>query len=666
MEKRTLASLIFSLLLAITFFAPGCFVQKKQREATVESSRGNVFQYTYREHLQEGKVGVAFYLIKDRFAEPSEILPISEREKSDITGFPNPALKIVVTPPLFAKESHADKLEMVLYRNDLEVSEGVDVKGLDEVISLKAGAELLLPLSHDFSADTLAVAFSLLVTNEAGKVLPKGKRSVQRHFPIKNLTNDCDGDGKKDTQGPCPQIIITGKVMDDWTQRPMEEVEVTLETELSEDRLLTDWDGAFRIKVDTTGASPEIILKIEQPGYLAEVLTIDRSSVVPGQELQIYLRRLEPLDISDEKASIGEDEVEEIPEESKDPSSSPGSSEKPSVSPVQPPAEGDKSMPTKTEEALWQEIQTSEDHSDFEEYLKLYPQGKHRQEAQQKLQESYQNAVKGLLEYYVPDTMVLNAPHLIRVVITSDTSDLGREKAKEAFEGIVGPPPSVPDSIVEALIKISEVMRAELRDPSPAGDKRFFIDPPGKKEQIVDLYTGDPTVWNWTVTPLTKGKHSLNIIVEVLFEKDGQYFPKAEEQVFTVSVVVEPSFFSQNLGWLLTTAMLLLAGLLAIWLWRRRKQKQMIQLAVSYNQLTALVAQNRLDTALDMLADALRDTSDKYFGETVIYQSRLSDLEENINKGIISTDAAALEENKIRNSVLSMLSRIRRNFHLES
>ncbi len=208
-------------------------------------------------------------------------------------------------------------------------------------------------------------------------------------------------------------------------------------------------------------------------------------------------------------------------------------------------------------------------------------------------------------------------------------------------------------------------MRAELRDPSPEDDRNFFIDPTGKRVQRVDLQNSEATTWNWTVKPLQKGTHQLKIIIEIIFEKDGKDIPKEEEQIFEVSVVVEPNFFSQNLLMLIIGGFVLILATVAYFLIKRRKTQKAVQLALPYEELVKLIGLNQLESALDLLTDAFEGKSDKYANETLLYRSRLLENQEKERLGIIDDEKATLEKNKINFSVLKMLKKVKKEFNID-
>ncbi len=313
---------------------------------------------------------------------------------------------------------------------------------------------------------------------------------------------------------------------------------------------------------------------------------------------------------------------------------------------------------------LWSKISKSNYPADFEGFMKKYPDSEFVPMASERLKETQGEIVRGLLHYLIPDTMEVDLSSSASVVISADTTETVREAAVEELADYYDVPRSELPRIREEVIKITDVMRAQLVDPSPTTDRNFFISPEEAQEQKVDLEHKEPTVWNWSVTPLKKGRHPLIVRVFILFDENGKEVPRIEEQRFNVNVVVQPSAFQRNLPTFLGGGLGLLA-ILGLWWWRRRnQQKEQVQLELSYSEITDMVGQGELGSALLLLQQTLRGKSDRYYREVVQYQARLNRNEEQLRTGVIDNREANLEQNKIRFAVLKMLEKVKKAFDL--
>jgi hypothetical protein len=89
------------------------------------------------------------------------------------------------------------------------------------------------------------------------------------------------------------------------------------------------------------------------------------------------------------------------------------------------------------------------------------------------------------------------------------------------------------------------------------------------------LYSDDPTIWNWTVTPLQKGEHQLNVVVSIIFDQNGKEVPKVEElQIFKIEIVVEAEVFGEKLGMDGANRTWSILGGFYLWLFLFRKKEK--------------------------------------------------------------------------------------------
>ncbi len=660
-------------LLGISLFLglAGCISQKK-----VSAFKQKHAEVLPAEYAPQGKgnwlaAEVHFFMV-DR-AEKGDAAPIEMKNTDSflVSDYVQPAVKVVIAPPVFLKKSHGKKYSLSLKAENLVLSNGFIIEKREETIVSDQPQTLFFNLNKEKVTIEERMALTLNLIDENGAVIPSEELLFVRNFsfappiPKTDLEKTVECPRKRFTLLISRQVVSPDNIL---TKEPVEDA-VFFNAELG--KFVSDSLGRifielcldslplryeFEVNIDDKNAPEAAYLEFSEEEDVFELIIEKReSSYRPPPPISDMDGDGVPDDEDDCPTQPGPASWGGCPESGQTVDIPDRKSEQKVVSPSPSPID---------EEAYWNVIKSSELPGDFEDYLETFPEGKYIQEAQKRLQDNYTRIAKGLMSILVPDTMELDVPEVVSVMISSDTSRKARERVIDEFIDLQDLPPEDIPEVRNELIKITDIMRAELRDPSPTEDPNFFIDPPGEREQKVDLYNGDPTVWNWTVTPLKKGNKQLNVVVSIIFDKNGREVPKVEEQIFKVYITVQPGFWEKNWWWVALVGILGLVLLLLFFYRRKQKQQELLQLRLPYQEVTRLVGEGEQEQALQILESALDGVSDKYHQQVVLLKSRIAENEENLMAGVVETKEATLVRNQVSQSILNLLSKLRKEFQI--
>jgi LPXTG-motif cell wall-anchored protein len=683
MKQDLQSKLSFFLLGTFLLVLPGCISQKKLDRFRQEHADKTVFEYTYNNKTYLAAAEVSFWMI-DEAATGGEGNELKEETASvDLGNYETPALKVRISPLVFLKKKHQQNIRLVLAADKIIATKGLQTTKVADLSIIDEPKELLFQIDKEQVSKREALKINLQLIDEGGSLLAIDALSFKRAIDFILIAPEVR------TEEPCltkrftiqlvsleRDSIKEGLVENQETgaQFPADE-EGKVYLDICEDLLPVTYPflvGAaehrpelVRIQFEASRSVYKVELDLNPSSNINEGVDTDGDGVeddrdncpgIPGPASNGGC----PVDYDKDGLTGSEDKCPYNP----GPRSNDGC---PLI--TQPERGGEtKEMPDDLiEDTFWEVIKTSDVPSDFENYLDEYPDGKYVQQAQKRLQDSYTKIARGLMSILIPDTMELNIPEVVTVMISGDTSLAARERVVDEFIDQQDLPPEDIPKVRDELIKITEIMRAELRDPSPPNNRNFFIDPPGQREQKVDLYGEDPTIWNWTVTPLKKGEHQLNVIVYIIFDQNGKEVPKEELQIFKIDIIVKQTFLEKNWAWLLGGGLAILGLLLWLFLFRKKeKQKERLQLQLPHQQIMGLIGEGELKDALEKLETALDGVSDKYHQQVILFKSRLAENEENINQGVVDTKDATLEQTRITKGVLALMGKLKEEFEITS
>ncbi|MCB0631022.1 MAG: thrombospondin type 3 repeat-containing protein [Saprospiraceae bacterium] len=677
MHKPTNYTFHYLFALIIMLGLAACIPKKKYDAFVQQHSASRIFNYQYPNRLP-GAFDVKIALVDLEDKDAGAYLPVEEGANLVINGLEAPAIRLQLSRPIFLKKSHQQRLQLILKPEDISASPGLMI-GQTETLTLdQAERDIFLPIdAKDVQDEFVKVKFRLI--GESGAEVPAEGLEYELHFSVDKPI--------------CPEKInFTVILMDGNNGQPMIGA-VVQDPNLG--GFVTDGNGSFQVEICSDQLPFNSEFTLDRVGFSSDHFQIQfeesRSEInlaLASDNMQIGISDEDEDRIDDEidnclgvantdqldtdQDGIG-DACDNCPEKyNPDQADSDGNGVGDLCQSTKGAGDGDQNnardpdtsqvveLPALSDKDFWSAIEDSKLPGDFEDYLKTYPEGQFVDQAEQKLQDAYSNVTKGLLSYVVPDTMTLNIAEEVALSISGDTSLASQKKVIDKFRQITDRPDLETPKVRKEIIRITNIMAAELSDPSPGG-VNFFIDPSGAQEQIVDLKNGDLTTWVWTVTPLKEGNHPLNVTVSLIFDKNGEKVPKIEKQVFRVDVVVTRTFLQKSWWWLALLAVLV-TGLLLWLLLRKKKQiKEELQLSLPYNEITDHIGKGELEDALHLMEASLAGKSDQYHRQIVLLKARLATLEEKSNLGIADEKDITVERNQLINSVLNILEKLKGN-----
>lgn len=666
-------------LLVLTGLA-ACISQKKIDQFAEEHTGSQVFTYEFpRKSI--GAFDISCSLVESNGDKP--VMPIAPNGILDINGYSEPAVSIQLSQPVYLKEKHGAQLRLVLSENDIEISEGLNKDDVGEIVLEDPTQEIYLPVNLDPAPRQASVKLSFRLFDDTGKEVPAEGLGYAIVFQFAALI--------------CPEkLTFTVSLLDDNSDLPVTGIPITHDS-LGE--FITDDQGQFSLELCEDQLPQLQTFNLPNAGFDKKQFDVSFEAGVFNPQVKVFPTEMSSgagdadedgignesdncrnVSNPDQRDTDGDgigDACDNCPDRANSgqldsdgdgigdacqTTNNTGDRDQTTEPETSDPTAGrdPEELESELEAQLWAQIAESNLPGDFEDYLERYPEGQYVSEAEQKLQDAYTNVARGLMSYLVPDTMVLGQQETVTLTITRDTSQRSSPRVIDKFREITGRSDLPAPKVREEIIKITRIMKAELKDPSPPGSEKFFINPSEPREQIVDLVNGDLTTWVWTVTPLVAGdNYPLNVVVSIIFEKEGREVPKFEEQIFRVNVVVEKTFLQRNWLWLLLP-LVILVGLLLWFLSRRKKEaKKDLQLNLPFQEITDRIGRGELAAALDLMERSLEGQSDQFHQQAVLLQARLAKVEEKSNLGIADEKEISVERNQINHAVLNILEKIR-------
>jgi len=116
----------------------------------------------------------------------------------------------------------------------------------------------------------------------------------------------------------------------------------------------------------------------------------------------------------------------------------------------------------------------------------------------------YESNTYGNISYIINDTMVVNEPKIITVIVSTSESDHSKTSIKTIIK-------STPDNIQTHIIRISPLMDIKLISEQ---DDAFGIKCMGEERQFLER--DSLTTWNWVVTPKIEGDYKLILSITII------------------------------------------------------------------------------------------------------------------------------------------------------
>ena len=197
---------------------------------------------------------------------------------------------------------------------------------------------------------------------------------------------------------------------------------------------------------------------------------------------------------------------------------------------------------------------------------------KHEDTRKEKLQKKYKN----LVVFHADDTMEVNKPKLVVLVLARNESE--ENVKKEVFEESGSQNPKVK---TDTTMDFGSKMRAKLIGFSGT-ETDFEIQPLGDEEQS---FKADrrKVIWQWKITPQKAGQHELKLTIQII-EKDGEavslparnipvlIFAKSEKFMDKVG-----NFFATKYEWIVTAVLIpVIIAIVNIRMRNKNKQNQVV------------------------------------------------------------------------------------------
>ena len=182
--------------------------------------------------------------------------------------------------------------------------------------------------------------------------------------------------------------------------------------------------------------------------------------------------------------------------------------------------------------------------------------------------------VRNALIFHIDDTMRIGTGYKATLALGKDQvlEDLEKEM-QEATDA------QMSDLKVDTSLRVEAEMRARLKDLSPASDRSFDISALSEDGDVQEINeeTGNRAFWQWNVVPLKKGKHKLQLVVEVVLNKKRAIYLPSKTMEVIIDAKAESygamfgSFMEKYWQWFITA---IIIPLIIAWVTTRIRQRQ--------------------------------------------------------------------------------------------
>ena len=182
--------------------------------------------------------------------------------------------------------------------------------------------------------------------------------------------------------------------------------------------------------------------------------------------------------------------------------------------------------------------------------------------------------VNNALVFQIDDTMKIGVAYTSTLALGKDIVLADLKKDVEETSGVKS------DSFfVTTNLKVAPTMRARLQDLSPATDRNFEIKPVTEGVEIQDINeeTDNRAFWQWNITPLKEGRHELQLVVEIVADKNRKILLPSKKIPVMIKATQESFghqfsvFMGKNWQWMITAVLI---PVFIAWLTTRIRQRQ--------------------------------------------------------------------------------------------
>ena len=265
--------------------------------------------------------------------------------------------------------------------------------------------------------------------------------------------------------------------------------------------------------------------------------------------------------------------------------------------------------------------------------------------------------LQGRLTYDVPDSMRVAETFRVKLAVSSGKLDA---TVLAAIEN--------PKNPQFATIRIGNKMKAELLDyDGTSVNPNFHIERLGGfEEQTVQTTDSMPTLWERNVVPLKPGEHSLQVKVSVITfnetTKQNDYMtliPSFTREVRVIAVAVPKKRPSRIAFFVVLGGAILLSVVLLVLLLRPRRSQAKINRLALAGDVPALIELGELDAAIEEMKKKAASAGKRELEKEILsLDSRLSQLQREVNQGIISKPDEIMERNKITVALIHLFEEL--------
>lgn len=265
------------------------------------------------------------------------------------------------------------------------------------------------------------------------------------------------------------------------------------------------------------------------------------------------------------------------------------------------------------------------------------------------------NLMEGRISYSLPDTIKVDEVFTATVMV-SDTAFLESRMVKEVLNMSLNAGEKITEKDIKlAQIRIAELMRAELIDPSKG--ENFTIEPEGFQEQHLLEDNEMHVVFQWNVTANKPGDFPLILNLDAVFFKGEkeitQNIPVFKEKVFVKNVA--------DTSWLnYVFAGLIAAIISALFMkFRSRKEEGISEKETDIEKIIEEIASGETVNAITLLRSRTPKISPTNENLLVSHLAEFNDIRRQFNGGMIERAEMQSVTNRIHNSLLEICDELK-------
>jgi len=267
-------------------------------------------------------------------------------------------------------------------------------------------------------------------------------------------------------------------------------------------------------------------------------------------------------------------------------------------------------------------------------------------------------AEKGKIVYYVPDSMIVNQVYHVAVSVSNIRQSNNKSLTAFITQNISNSGKGTKSSsFIKDTLKVGKIITARIL----ASEKeKFEITQIGKEEQHLTEFNEYTAFWKWAITPLKQGTSTLNFTIDAITKKDGErgssLIGTKHEDILVVSYTdpIKYAYLSSGFVFLFC-----LTGFFV----KTKRDKIMEQKLQFLSPEFVTLARNEigkgeLKNGINLIKDNGQDLSNDLSNQLITHLSELEEVNRKSNLGILGLDDRTKTVNRIRFSILDILSNL--------